>query len=723
MKKIFLFLSIFLILGVVINSCISEKVTDIIKEPDPDPDPDPDPEVKDRYFRFIGYANFSEKINTYAHVDMNLNIPNIIWSNTYETAELDVGLFLKSADSGQDLLRNSPLTISSLGNTESANSAKVTTSEKNGVLYAYYPYQASVSGTILSYNLDRAQNQSVADSLMDAVLNKNMLMISEPTSSFVLDGGNAYMYFKNVFSILRFRVNISQEMQILQPIKNITLYIAHKDDLNNPKEYILAGSYTMDLSKAPGTSGYAGPVFSSRENKITAELSDSENLSMTSTKPSIWLVVNPVTLSADDRLVAIVGLDNYKIVSAHEINELKSNTVYDIHVVMKNSNTVTDYVTTYFSNEQASNSYVIPKAGVCQIPLKTKNGSDLTGKSVEWLWASKEGGNSNFEISELIDPSSIVYDASAKAVRFRIGTSLGKYTKGNVILALKDDSGEIVWTWHIWITNDLEDINCKDGRVFLDRNIGALSADMASSDVNNYGFIYQWGRKDPFFGGDGMTNETAANVLSLARNHTMINTAATWAADVAKWSVQLTPGDTDAATKYPMRFICNNNNSLSKDMPADWLSVSRPELWYRSDDKKTDYDPCPSGYKVPGREDMDLLYQAAQANNLNFWYFINKGNKYWEYKDGETYNVSLWPAAGMRQGRASSDGNSGGQLIYSGTASDKGRCFYWTNTPVYLSLPSLTGGSHRVYTSENNVMYEFEYGDNADAYPIRCVKE
>ena len=708
MKKIILLLSLLAAFGIANTGCISQVIEEeeVIVVPPPGPEV---PEVIDRVFRVTCFAGFSSKINTYAHVNMEPNNPVLVWSNVYETAELNVGIFLKGVTSGQNLFQNHELKIYSIGNSEAGNTVTVTTDETNGVLHAYYPYQNTVNGTILSYKLNNVQDQSVGDSLMDRSLNSNMLMISEPTSSFILNGGEALNNFKNVFSILRFRVNMSSEMPILKSVKKISFYIANKQSLDVPLDYPLAGNYTIDLSKAPGTPGYTGPVFSSKTNMITAQLSNSQNITTSSLNPSVWMVVNPVTLTADDRLVAIVELDTYTIISSHEIDELKPNTIHDIHIVTSKSNTISDNIITHYPKEKASNCYVIPSAGICQIPLFTTNGQVLRGSTVEWLWASKENSISNFDIKELIDPATLVYNESATSendnyVRFRVGTNMGKYTKGNVILALKNASGGIVWTWHIWITDDLKDVTYPGGTIMLDRNIGALASRIGASPVDNYGFVYQWGRKDPFFGGDGIENETTP--LALAKKYTLRNGV--------DWVPVNTIQTSDFANLNPMTFISNPTTSTNLSIPADWLSVSNPNRW--SENSKTDHDPCPSGYKVPGRDDLKALLDVTQTS---YWYFKLIDNWHWEYAAHPDFTA--WPTAGMRQGRNVFNGKNGAQLLYSGTAATSGQCFYWTSSPI--NIGGISGGSHRIYTA-GNVLYSFdEFGDNADAYPIRCVKE
>ena len=725
MKNFFLLACLFAALAFSTNSC-----TSIIVEEEEEVTPvNPDDGEINRSFIVSFSANFSGKINSYAYVDMKPSVPAINWSNVNVKAELNAGLFLKGDSLGQALLPdNHSLTINSSGNAVASATITVKTKEKRGTMYAYYPHQTTVSGTTLTYKLNNVQDQSVADSLMDSALNSNMLMISDPVSNFVLNGGKPIVNLKNVFSILRFRINLSSEMTFLRPVTKITVYIANKDNLEVPLSYKLAGDYTIDLSKAPESSGYAGPQFSASNfsNTITAQISNSPNISYSSINPSIWLIANPNQISANDRLVAVIDLGGYKIISQHEIAELKPNTIHDIHVVSKNDNTVSDQYK-YFLKNNAANCYIIPQAGFWQIPLYKVNGESLSGKgdAVVWLWASKEKGGNSFSINELIDPSTLIKHDSTEVdngnhnyIRFRVGTAFGKFTKGNVVLALKKGN-EIIWSWHIWITDQPKDLEHQDNKTFLDRNLGALSAQGGgTSPVDNYGFVYQWGRKDPFFGGDGRTNETTTTPLALATNNTIRNGVS--------WQRTQSIQTRDYARQNPTAFICNNTSSTILDEPVDWLSGSSiPIRWAEA--TKADNDPCPPGYRVPNRNDLRILQDADTLNkptnpNLSF---VTAGFWHWEYfyrKNTSTSITSHWPAAGMRIGRWSFRGNAGSQLLDSGTDAGRGQCYYWTSSPVMLGDVVLQGGSHRVHTAGARLYSADDFGDNADAYPVRCIK-
>ena len=161
--------------------------------------------------------------------------------------------------------------------------------------------------------------------------------------------------------------------------------------------------------------------------------------------------------------------------------------------------------------------------------------------------------------------------------------------KGNVKIAAFDANGNIVWSWHIWITDKPQNQGYSNGYVALDRNLGAVT-----DDCNTYrkehsawsGLYYQWGRKDPIF---------RATVDGSPDNP--------WLVD-GKADISETPGTMRDVTRNPVTYYFDKSGGNS------WLSDTDPgyrnfdHFWgyvsVRDDIVKTIYDPCPPGYRVPG---------------------------------------------------------------------------------------------------------------------------
>lgn len=143
--------------------------------------------------------------------------------------------------------------------------------------------------------------------------------------------------------------------------------------------------------------------------------------------------------------------------------------------------------------------------------------------------------------------------------------------EGNALIAVKDDAGEILWSWHIWATDQpaIHEYKNAHGSFYLmDRNLGATRADRGSGDQwrEATGTLYQWGRKDPF-------------VYEGAFNRFMYQPTV------------------DDAVKYPTTF--------SGDSGDYWTSSPMDNLW--NPDNKTIWDPCPPGYMVARKEAYDYM--------------------------------------------------------------------------------------------------------------------
>jgi uncharacterized protein (TIGR02145 family) len=115
----------------------------------------------------------------------------------------------------------------------------------------------------------------------------------------------------------------------------------------------------------------------------------------------------------------------------------------------------------------------------------------------------------------------------------------------------------------------------------MDRNLGATNNDLSTAA---YGLLYQWGRKDPFAGGVANSAGYAAqNSFSFGSGNIVTNTTAD-AAGVAAGIIE--------SIQNPTKFYAPVDN-------YDWLPARENTLWRASDGKKTIYDPCPSGWRVP----------------------------------------------------------------------------------------------------------------------------
>ncbi|MGM9741010.1 MAG: hypothetical protein ACI3ZP_10445 [Candidatus Cryptobacteroides sp.] len=300
------------------------------------------------------------------------------------------------------------------------------------------------------------------------------------------------------------------------------------------------------------------------------------------------------------------------------------------------------------SASETANCYIVTKAG--SYKFKAVKGNDqsqtLAGAKAEILWES-------FCTDEMPEKGSIVSGVSYKDgyVGF---TTPSTYTKGNALVALKDASGTIVWSWHIWLTDQpAEHVYRNNAGTMMDRNLGAIEAGPATTKT--LGLLYQWGRKDPFM---GCCEADASNLAVFTGEEKIV-------------SCTETTGTIEYATANPQTYIQGNWDGNAGKGSSDWLYDDRSSdaikdvtRWQRT---KTIYDPCPAGWRVPdGGEDGIWAKAGFSTDQLN----NTKNGVYFTLADG---SKTWYPTPGFRE--------------YSGDNRMKGGMYgeYWSADVRYVN--------------------------------------
>lgn len=262
----------------------------------------------------------------------------------------------------------------------------------------------------------------------------------------------------------------------------------------------------------------------------------------------------------------------------------------------------------------------------------------------ELLWADQP--NADFDIEE-----------KNKAGWFEVKSKNASGFTGNVVIAAKVN-GEIKWSWHLWCMDNSvieydDNIGLyvyKDEKVqhyctneWMDRNLGAFNLEDIKGPGSR-GLGYQWGRKDPFnMGGQfpefldskrGEKKWPEGNLYTPLGVYTMF--------DVELNKPNNFPG-TSISTLYDASAL-NGKDALEYSIKnpfvqiyqlgsVDWRANIRSDTWNASDGKKTPYDPCPIGWRVPsGTEDPNgPLYGLTLDNKVGE---TNYGTK-WRDDNGE----------------------------------------------------------------------------------------
>nr|WP_315027248.1 T9SS type A sorting domain-containing protein [uncultured Chryseobacterium sp.] len=241
----------------------------------------------------------------------------------------------------------------------------------------------------------------------------------------------------------------------------------------------------------------------------------------------------------------------------------------------------------------------------------------------------------------------------------KIRVPINKLKKGNAVVAFRVN-GDIYWSWHIWVTDDPTNGSSyksfanvsrmkSDGTVevipdsdwkWMDRNLGALSSSMLSSDWNESGgLLYQWGRKDPIppLVTRGNDFYEASGSMGRVRHRGAKNMTNAVSIDDLRKFVLLSNADVTSnirlSVKNPLSLLYVNKDDNSGqayynnnvNLPVNWFGksnnlpdnrLSELNLWsdnsqgtidavYSNDNNarpyrdKSSYDPCPNGWRIP----------------------------------------------------------------------------------------------------------------------------
>ncbi len=306
-------------------------------------------------------------------------------------------------------------------------------------------------------------------------------------------------------------------------------------------------------------------------------------------------------------------------------------------------------------------------------------------------------------------------------VRFKIPDTKAR---GNAVIAVYDADDNVLWSWHIWITDmpGTQSFTMGDHEItFLDRNLGATAATCNSAEtaLATYGLYYQWGRKDPSMG-PPTYNYSPIN-LNTAPYYDFSSDQKS-AAEVTQFAQPTLRN----GVENPMYLILPSAQPLSYIF--NWTYELYNFLWgydhITGKATKTIYDPCPYGYRVPSSE-LSALFATGSGSAGTYGYTrtVNGTQFFFPYTGFKGVDVGLnslaaaWKYVGEKGDYQSS--------TYCDDAND-----FFNNGGVI----SLYMHRSRIYVSKSNSWSETNVGDYSGnmhndfanrrtAAPVRCVKD
>lgn len=291
------------------------------------------------------------------------------------------------------------------------------------------------------------------------------------------------------------------------------------------------------------------------------------------------------------------------------------------------------------SSSGTANCYIVSESGFYKFRTVKGNSSESVSGAAkaDVLWETF-GTNKAPEVGDLVrgvflDGDYIVFQVP------------DPYRKGNAVIAARNESGEILWSWHIWLTDEPASQEYLHVAGFMmDRNLGATSA--TPGKVESLGLLYQWGRKDPFLGSASIRDNFEAK------------STITWPAPVES---SADTGTIAFATANPTTFIFGNRKTK-----YDWYYNPKENRRWQS--SKTIYDPCPPGWRVPDGDERNGVW--AHTFGIGFsgksnWDSINNGMDLPKTDKKLGSSGHIWyPASGDRDCRSGALSNVGGDGLY-----------------------------------------------------------
>lgn len=304
-------------------------------------------------------------------------------------------------------------------------------------------------------------------------------------------------------------------------------------------------------------------------------------------------------------------------------------------------------------------------------------GMGLTASSAQLLWQDRAG---------LITDVSV----SGDYLNFTVGT----FGAGNALIAVKDGSGDILWSWHIWATTETlaSTISVNTGlHVYNVAPVNLGWVPTGGRGKQGYNPFYQWGRKDPFACIGRNTNTNDLIVCDINNHYTP--------GLISYQNGNYTIADN---IKNPTCFYyCSDNGGPCATTYYNMWDAKNSSTSFdvSTATKKTIYDPCPPDFCVPTSA---LTSTFGLNRTMSTFDNTNKGAIY--SNSYTTGDAEIWFPA------------SGGRSNLNGICDFVGRTgYYWSATP--------NGTSDGFCFLLNSEEWRYQSYDRSYGHSIRPVTE
>lgn len=540
---------------------------------------------------------------------------------------------------------------------------------KDYLTYLYYPYNVNAGKNPLSvpFTVPSSQNQAGSDDIAHLAATDFLYattMANRPNG----EAEQAVMVtFSHALSVLNIALTSAQSNYSVSDIR-----VRFEDE----SEIFSVTEGSVNLSDGSLTLTSGTPEISLHFNEAAKLSATPVNAYMTITPGhagktfSVYATVNGIETKLGSKKVPASGLPaGVKAALSFEVGD---NTTGHEYTDLSANGTANCYLVTSpgFYKFKAD----VKGNGVVPSQLESVAGETaIAPKSALVLWYNTLQTSNNWVDDSPVYVSSVSLDSDGY-IRFYTPSV---FVPGNVVIAAFAEEGvtydnitadenkcinnaTLLWSWNIWAADGYDPevaTITAGGKQFMNRLLGATISGMGTTGdyipIGAVGNYYQWGRKDPFpaFSDYTVTIPTQyTNILFGTPTYTPIKAlkidgqsskmnldgqmfgyrtkeSGSLDSDNAWNLMKRDDISSDKSTKnkvyveyatvHPYKCITNNGNTFGGW--RTWLNgddQSYKSLWGESDLKKTLFDPCPAGWRVPSKDEATEFVNLAKAGNL-----------------------------------------------------------------------------------------------------------
>lgn len=540
---------------------------------------------------------------------------------------------------------------------------------KDYLTYLYYPYNVNAGKNPLSvpFTVPSSQNQAGSDDIAHLAAIDFLYattMASRPNGE---AEQTVMVTFSHALSVLNIALTSAQSNYSISDIR-----VRFEDE--NEIFSVTEGSVNLSDGSLTLTSGT--PEISLHFNEAAKLSATPVNAYMTITPGhagktfSVYATVNEIETKLGSKKVPASGLPaGVKAALSFEVGD---NTIGHEYTDLSANGTANCYLVTSpgFYKFKAD----VKGNGVVPSQLESVAGETVIApKSALVLWYNTLQTSNNWVDESPVYVSSVSLDSDGY-IRFYTPSV---FVPGNVVIAAFAEEGvtydnitadenkcinnaTLLWSWNIWAADGYDPEAATitaGGKQFMNRLLGATISGMGTTGdyipIGAVGNYYQWGRKDPFpafsdytvtiptqytnilFGTPTYTPITALKIDGQSSKMNLdgqmfgyrtkesgsLDSDNAWNLmkrdDISSDKSTKNKVYVEYATVHPYKCITNNGNTFGGW--RTWLNGDDPSyksLWGESDLKKTLFDPCPAGWRVPSKDEATEFVNLAKAGNL-----------------------------------------------------------------------------------------------------------